>query len=207
MTADIICHGVPSPGVFRGWLAELERARNARVVRYEHRPKSMGWGHIERVEWDDGHVEQETRLSEVWRRLFYDNCMLRPSCYQCPYTVIDNRPGDLSIADFWGIEGTAHERADDGALGVSLVLANSAMGLGLLPKLNIECNLASIAEALPKNPLLHRPSVCKGDHDEPWRELYEVGLLSMVQRRRYLASPIRFLASGAKRALKRILRR
>lgn len=51
MTADIVCHGVPSPGIFQGWLAELERARGSQITEYAHRPKTMGWGHIERVEW------------------------------------------------------------------------------------------------------------------------------------------------------------
>lgn len=207
VTSDIVCHGVPSPGVFRGWLAELERARGARVVSYEHRPKSAGWGHFERVAWEDGRTEQRTRYSEAWKRLFYGNRMLRPSCYRCPYTVTEGRPGDLTIADFWGVEGTPHARGDDGALGVSLVLANGAAGLRILSGLDVDCEPATLAEALPRNPMLERPSVCDGDRDASWRELYEGGMLPMVKRERYLASPARFLVSRAKRALKRILGR
>ena len=207
MTADIICHGVPSPGVFQGWLAELERARGARVARYEHRPKTAGWGHLERVTWEGRHTEQSTRLSEAWKRLFYANRMLRPSCYRCPYTVVAGRPGDLTIADFWGVESTPHARDDDAAFGVSLVLANNATGLRTLSVLNIGCEPATMAEALPRNPMLKRPSVYEGERDAPWRELYEGGLLAMVKCERYLASPIRFLASRAKRTVKRILGR
>lgn len=207
MTADIICHGVPSPGVFQGWLSELERARGARVVRYEHRPKSMGWGHFERVAWEDGRTEQGTRLSETWKRLFYGNRMLRPSCYRCPYTVAEGRPGDLTIADFWGVEATPHAQGNDGALGVSLVLANGPAGLRVLSALDIDCEHATMAEALPRNPMLRRPSTYEGVREPPWRELYEVGLLAMVKRERYLASPIRFLASHAKSVLRRILGR
>lgn len=207
MTADIVCHGVPSPGVFQGWLSELERARGARVERYEHRPKSMGWGHFERVIWGDGHIEQRTRLSETWKRLFYDNKMLRPSCYCCPYAVTESRPGDLTIADFWGVEATPHIRSDDSTLGVSLVLANNAIGLQFIPKLDASCEPARLAEALPKNPMLKRPSVYVGGRDEPWRGLYDFGILSMVKRQRYLAPPVRFLASRVKRVAKRFFGR
>lgn len=207
MTADIICHGVPSPEVFQGWLAELERARGARVVRYGHRPKSRGWGHVERVTWEDGHIEQGTRYSEAWKRLFYGNRMLRPSCYRCPYTVTEGRPGDLTVADFWGVEGTQHARNDDAALGVSLVLANRGEGLQLLRRLDLDLEAAALAEALPRNPMLERPSAYEGDRSEPWRLLYGEGMLPMVRRERYLASPARFIASGAKRAAKRILGR
>lgn len=207
MTADIVCHGVPSPEVFQGWLAELERARGARVARYEHRPKSRGWGHFERVTWEGGHVEQHTRYSEVWKCLFYSNRMLRPSCYRCPYTVVEGRPGDLTVADFWGVEATPHARDDDGELGVSLVLANNAAGLRTLSGFDVDYELAKVVEALPRNPMLERPSVCEGDHDAPWRELYEGSMLSMARRERYLTSPARFFASQVKRAAKRIFGR
>lgn len=207
LTADIVCHGVPSPEVFQGWLAELERSRGARVVRYEHRPKSMGWGHFERVFWEGGRVEQGTRLSEAWKRLFYGNRMLRPSCHHCPYTVAAGRPGDVTIADFWGIEATSHARSGDGELGVSLVLANGATGLRILPALDVEYEAAALGEALPRNPMLCRPSACNGDRGEPWHELYAGGALSMARRQRYLVSPARFLASRAKRAAKRVLGR
>lgn len=207
MTADIICHGVPSSGLFQGWLSELERARGERVVNYEHRPKSMGWGHFERVSWANGRVEQGTRLSETWKRLFYGNRMLRPSCYRCPYTVAEGRPGDLTIADFWGVESTPHARKDDGALGVSLVLANSAAGLRVLPQLDADLELATLSEALPRNPMLERPSTYEGDRGASWRRMYEDGFLAMAESERYLVSPARSLASRAKRALKRILGR
>ncbi|OUO58152.1 hypothetical protein B5F74_11000 [Collinsella sp. An271] len=207
MTADIICHGVPSPGVFRGWIAELERARDARVVRYEHRPKTAGWGHFERVTWEGGRTEQGTRFSETWKRLFYGNRMLRTSCYRCPYTVVEGRPGNLTIADFWGVEATQHARDDDAALGVSLVLANGPAGLRVLSGLDIDLEPATMDEALPRNPMLQRPSTYEGDRDASWRELYGDGLLAMTRRERYLASPARFLVSHAKRTAKRILGR
>lgn len=207
MTADIVCHGVPSPGVFRGWLAELERMRGARVVRYEHRPKSRGWAHFERITWEDGRVEQGTRLAEAWKRLFYGNRMLRPSCYGCPYTVTRGRPGDVTIADFWGVEATPHARSGDAALGVSLVLVNGSAGLRMLSELDADLGVATLAEALPRNPMLERPSACEGEHDEPWRGLYADGMLGMARRQRYLASPARHVAMRAKRALKRFLGR
>lgn len=207
VTAEMICHGVPSPGVFQEWLAELERARGTHVASYEHRPKSMGWGHCERISWEGGRTEQGTRLSETWERLFYGNGMLRPSCYFCPYTTTEGRPGDVTIADFWGVEVTPHARGDDSELGVSFVLANSPTGLRVLSKLDIDLEVAALAEALPRNPMLERPSSCGGDRSIPWRELYAGGMLSMAKGQRYLVSPARFFALRAKRALKRILGR
>lgn len=64
-----------------------------------------------------------------------------------------------------------------------------------------------MAEALPGNPMLERPSACGGERDAPWRGLYAGGMLSMARRERYLVSSARSLALRAKRALKRILGR
>lgn len=165
----------------------------------------MGWGHIERISWENGHVEQDTRLSETWKRLFYDNRMLRPSCYCCPYTVAVGRPGDLTIADFWGVERTSHARSDDQTLGVSLVIANCMMGLQLLSEVGVDLEVAELAEALPRNPMLQHPSVCEGDHDTPWHGLYADGMRAMLKRQRYLTPRARHVASHLKRALKRVI--
>ena len=50
---------------------------------------------------------------------------LRPSCYECPYKSVMH-PGDITIADYWGIEKAAPELDDN--KGVSLVLVNNEAG-------------------------------------------------------------------------------
>ena len=204
--ADIVCHGVPSPALFQEWLRVLEDAKDKAVARYEHRPKSMGWGHFERVTFADGSSEQMTRWSEAWKAYFYDNRSLRPSCYRCPYTVSEDRSGDVTIADFWGIENTPLAGVRDG-LGVSLVLANTPAGLALLPRLGVDLWESTLADAWPRNPMLERPSTYEGERGEVWRDLYEKGLLATMRHHRFLKSPVRAAASCCKRVIKRLLRR
>lgn len=204
MTADIICHGTPSPEAFQGWLAELELARGKRVVRYEHRPKSPGWGHVERISWDDGSMEQGTRWADAWRRYFYDNRSLRPSCYRCPYTVVADRPGDVTIADFWGIGDTPFARPDDAVLGVSLALVNSPRGLNVLSQADVSLIEVPIEAALPRNPMLLHPSSAKGDRAPVWESLHRDGMLGMMRRDRFLLSPARQLVVRAKALIKRM---
>lgn len=50
---------------------------------------------------------------------------MRPSCYECPYKSV-MYPGDITIADYWGIEKAAPELDDN--KGVSLVLINNEAG-------------------------------------------------------------------------------
>jgi hypothetical protein len=50
---------------------------------------------------------------------------MRPCCYRCPYKSLVH-PGDITIGDYWGIEGDAPGFADE--KGVSLLLVNSSEG-------------------------------------------------------------------------------
>lgn len=197
---------MPSPALFREWLRTLENARGKAVARYEHRPKSMGWGHFERVTFADGRIEQMTRWSEAWKRYFYDNRSLRASCYRCPYTVSRGRPGDVTIADFWGVENTPLAGIKD-RLGVSLVLANTPEGLAVLPHLDAVYWGSTLADALPCNPMLERPSTYEGDREEVWRDVYERGLLVAMKGHGFVKPLWRVAASRAKRVVKGLLGR
>ena len=61
--------------------------------------------------------------------IFYGHNVLRPSCYECPYKSVMH-PGDITIADYWGIENAAPELDDN--KGVSLVLVNNETGEKIL---------------------------------------------------------------------------
>lgn len=204
--ADIVCHGVPSPAIFQEWLRALEDVRGKTVAHYEHRPKSMGWGHFERVTFADGSTEQGTRWSEAWKEYFYDNRSLRSSCYRCPYTVSKGRPGDVTIADFWGVESTPLAGVRDG-LGVSFVLANTPVGLGMLSCLDVDYWETPLADALPGNPMLERPSTYEGDRREVWRGVYAYGLLATMRGHGFVKPLWRAAASRCKQAVKKLLER
>ncbi|MDO5131363.1 MAG: Coenzyme F420 hydrogenase/dehydrogenase, beta subunit C-terminal domain [Eubacteriales bacterium] len=122
-TVDIVCHGVPSPLVWRDYLA-WEAGRKKKAVRDVicRNKKKFGWKtHVTTLTFADG----KTLDSRVFPRLFYGHRILRPSCYQCPYKKTIH-PADITIADYWGIEKALPEFWDN--KGVSLVLINTARG-------------------------------------------------------------------------------
>lgn len=71
--------------------------------------------------------------SKVFTRLFYDHAILRPCYYECPFKSVMH-PGDITIADYWGIEKTAPEFDDN--KGVSLVLINNDKGLQVFERVS-----------------------------------------------------------------------
>lgn len=120
---DIVCHGVPSPAVWKKYLMWQEKKTQGKITTVDFRNKNdFGWrDHKEKLSMDNGQVVNST----VFTSIFYSHLALRPCCYECPYKAIMH-PGDITIADYWGIEKAAPEFDDN--KGVSLVLVNNNVG-------------------------------------------------------------------------------
>lgn len=120
---DIVCHGVPSKKVWDAYLRWQEKKNQSKLVSVDFRnKKDFGWrDHVETLYFENG----KSISSQVFKELFYGHTVLRPSCYHCPYKSVMH-PGDITIADYWGIEKAAPEFDDN--KGVSLVLVNNETG-------------------------------------------------------------------------------
>lgn len=120
---DIICHGTPSPNLWRDYLKYIETKYKAEITRVDFRDKTQGWtAHKESFIFDTG----DKIITDIWKKLFYRHLMLRPSCGNCPYTNF-KRPSDITIGDFWGWEKTDPTFNSDNK-GCSLVLVNTEKG-------------------------------------------------------------------------------
>ena len=126
---DIVCHGVPSKKVWNAYLRWQEEKNHSKVVKVDFRNKrDFGWhDHVETLYFKNG----KSSNSYVFRNLFYGHTVLRPSCYECQYKSVMH-PGDITIADYWGIEKAAPEFDDN--KGVSLVLVNNEDGEKIFEK-------------------------------------------------------------------------
>lgn len=122
ITIDVVCHGVPSPKVYKDYLNFWEKRTKKKITSIDFRnKKSYGWaGHIETI------IAGKKRINScIWTTLFYQHNILRPSCYVCPYKGLAH-PGDITIADYWGIDNALPGFSDN--KGVSLVLINTEKG-------------------------------------------------------------------------------
>lgn len=122
---DIVCSGVPSPKFWSDHLDYLERKHQSPVSYVNFRDKEVfGWKALcETYKYGDSHEKKPSHY------VFYQPLFFRPSCHVCPFTNL-HRPGDITIADFWGWErADSTFNADD--KGCSLVLCNTEKGLSL----------------------------------------------------------------------------
>lgn len=182
---DIICHAVPSPAVFKDFIAWLENYYKSSVKAYEFRSKKISWrGNSCFVTLSDGRELKNDRFASGFMNVYYSGRITRESCYECKYTSLE-RVSDLTISDFWGLENTLPSFED--ALGVSMVMVNTDKGSGLFDSTEGDREKADISKA--KQPQLYKPCGKPSDRDESRRAYVENGVYPLVKKHGGIAKP------------------
>lgn len=171
LTVDVVCHGVPSPKVWRMYLDEVARkgkkntvlphsihGRDALIKGISFRDKCLGWKKYSfalTLSEATADGEKNTVLlssvftENLYMNVFLSNLSLRLSCYACPAKA-GKSGSDITIADFWGIEDVLPDFEDD--KGISLVLSYSEKGGRWLAGLDCECIEVDYRSAQRMNP-------------------------------------------------------
>lgn len=152
VTQDIICHGVPSPLVWKKYVEHLEKTSGASVSNISFRSKVAGWKSFSMVvDFTNNKKIEQPFYENIYMKGFLTNLYLRPSCYDCHFKSV-YRESDITLADFWGIEKISTEFDDD--KGTSLVFINSLKGKMFLEMLDkrISYCATSLEEAIKYNP-------------------------------------------------------
>ena len=178
---DIICHGVLSPKLFSEFLKLIEKKRKKKVVGYCYRAKDFGWSDLEKVTFDDGSQEVGTEFLQTWKKIFYENCDLRPSCYTCKYSTTP-RSSDITIGDFWGIEKFSPDFVD--TKGVSMVLVNTDKGKSFFEKAkgHFDIKEQTLEEAKVRNPNLYKSSAPFVSPEAFWNDYNKYGFYYVVKK-------------------------
>ena len=147
---DIVCHGTPSPFIWRDYVYYIETKNNKTIVDVDFRNKDLfGWKeHRETFKFDKNEIIETDNL---YTSLFYKHIMLRHSCSICHYTNTF-RPSDITLADFWGWENNVPKMNEDDK-GVSLILLNSQIGVKLFKSISclLETHEVNISNCLQRN--------------------------------------------------------
>lgn len=179
---DIICYGVPSPKLWEKFLESYILKNVNKLRRIIFRDKSFGWNVCKTViEFGDEKV-----VTDAWTKLWGAGNALRPSCYQCKFSNLE-RPGDLTVGDCWGIDKVYPEL--ETKKGVSLLLVNTEMGVGIFNKLknSVECHDVNID--LVMQPRLLEPTKRPKTRERFWHDFREMDFNKFIYK--YTKSTIR----------------
>lgn len=182
LTADLICHGVPSAKVWTAYCAEREAKQNARITFASFRNKDRGWKQFSmKLEFDNGAVYRSSLQEDPFLRAFLTNLCLRPSCHDCVFKS-KNRKSDITLADFWGVQQIMPQEDDD--QGVSLVLAHSEKGKKALRRLEESVTLlpTDLEPAIERNRAMVRSVTPHHFRDYFFHRLGKVGFDKLVEQ-------------------------
>lgn len=161
ITISIICHGAPSPGVWKKYLKTISEKMVPKnkvcftsskpefeITSINFRDKKNGWkeygfsvigkigqSEVYREECEiENSILYEYHQRNVYFRGFLHNLYLRPSCYKCPARK-GKSGADIQLGDYWGVLRRTPEFYDP--LGVSLVLLYTNKGYELFKELDL----------------------------------------------------------------------
>lgn len=164
---DIVCHGVPSPGVFRKYLEEEIGIDQIREIQFRNK-ESEGWRktyiHIDTKE---GNTLHQVLGENAYTGAFLNDVINRNCCAECHFQKIP-RQGDITIGDFWGIEDCDPELDDN--KGCSVILANSEKGQKLLD--NCKNEFVVLREENLKNAIAKNPNLISASVPHPGRKKF-----------------------------------
>lgn len=145
LTVDFICHGVPSPLLWKKYAdyqAEKFRAKREGIVKTAFRRKDDGWKlYSLSFTFSNDSEYRATLNKDPYMQIFLRDIALRESCYNCFSRGIA-RPSDITLADFWGVQNVLPAMDDN--KGTSLVFAHSKKGSDLIDSTKNTCTFKEI---------------------------------------------------------------
>lgn len=231
LTVDFVCHGVPSPMVWKKYLKEQLRCKNVgknsifshskpvflnstrSVSRIEFRNKSLGWKKFSftlTLTMPEGHEKNSVLVSEsltenIFLRGFLNNLYLRPSCYSCSSRSFKSG-SDITLADFWTI-GRYHPEIKDDNKGISLILTTTPLGYDQILSLRnyMDCWPSTFNVACIVNPSIYKNAVPHKYRNIFFKELSTADSVSLLIKK-MIRKPIRVrLVSLTKRVINQFL--
>lgn len=182
LIVDFICHGVPSPKLFKEYIDYMQKKNRSKIVKYNNRSKIEGWKHLEELTFENGKVDYTSSFSQAWRNIFYSHNCLRPSCYECRYNHYEKRRADITIADYWGIDNFYKDFSNDA--GNSLVVIYTKKGEEWFKKMSKQILYISseIEYCIFRQPHFRGESAVSLNRDEFWVDYKRKGVDFIIKK-------------------------
>lgn len=155
VTADLVCYGAPSPGIWSSYVKYLEHKHHGTMTGFSFRDKrNRDNGHA-RSYVINGREYAGSLYGDAYCRMYFANVIVRPSCHSCGFCTAD-RNSDFTLGDFWGIERMKPDM-DDG-MGTSMVIVHTAQAQKIWEEVKEELSWFSCTKEDVLQPRLTGPT-------------------------------------------------
>lgn len=206
LCVDVICHGVPSPLLWRKYAKHLEQQYGGKLKEVNFRNKSRGWSEFNLhlvLHSKKRKIRQlcKSKDTDSYMQMFLRDYSLRPSCYNCVAKKI--KLSDLTMADFWGISKVA-PRMNDGH-GTSLIIIRTKKGEMLFDSINSKINVKEVSyeDGVRFNPSEYKSCDRPSLRDDFYNDMNSIEFTKFEQK---YSSPIKMsLINRVKKFLKLLI--
>ena len=180
---DLVCHGVPSPMIWKEYIQSLNTEYgNSGVKSISFRVKRPSWkAYSLEVIFNNGQKYIKSKTQDPYLIAFGKDIILRPSCEHCKYACL-KREGDITISDFWAYRSFDFKTRND-ETGISCCIINSQKGIQLFELLRNELVVVEkgMDEAIRGNRSLIKPWSVSERADEFWNLYDKKGIDALIQ--------------------------
>lgn len=168
LTCDFICHGTPSPLIWKEYKELLEDKYRGKLTYFTFRSKKEGWVSASiSARFTSGDHSKEINKKYSFLKLYSSLFPIRPSCFECPYTSY-KRVADITMGDYWNIAKTKSSFNDN--KGVSMVMVNTKKGYEwFMNNSNIKYELSNNLNCW--QPHLEYPNPIPSKRESFWNDL------------------------------------
>lgn len=209
---DVICHGAPSPTLWRKYVTYQEQKNGGKLKGINFRCKDDSWTDFgmkeicENIPGDEAKKLYISKDKDAYMQMFLRNYCLRPSCYEC--TAKKVKMSDLTIADFWGINDVARDMND--GMGTSLVLIRTEKGKDIFEKISSSMKRKEVSykDGVRGNPAEYKSCARPMQRNTFFDDMQRMSFEELKQK---YAAPIKLsfvtkVKRKAKKAIKKVLR-
>lgn len=176
-TVDLICHGVPSPLMFKDYL-NFVRGKNE-ILHINMKSKSKKKGTTIRFDFLNGKYVRQTLKTDLWNKLYFGSFIVRPSCHNCQFTHF-NRVGDITIGDSWGINKYYPNFHADKM--TSLLFVNTHKGAFLYDRISNQIDKIEITKEESMQPQLQYPTKKSLEREAFWEDYIKYGFNYVIKK-------------------------
>ncbi len=205
---DVICHGAPSPALWKKYAEYQEKKNGGKLKGINFRCKDDSWTDFGMKEVLADISQGETKNlyiskdKDPYMRMFLRDYCLRPSCYDCAAKNV--KMADLTVADFWGINDVAPEMNDEN--GTSLILIRTDKGMKAFETISSKLKLKEVTyeEGVRCNPAEYKSCSRPPQRDTFFKDM---DVMEFEEFEKKYASPIKVtFKSRVKRKVKNTIK-
>lgn len=134
ITVDVVCHGTPSPELWKKYIEYQEKKYKSKLKEARFRNKTYGYHSATmKLVFENNKEYYGSARIDYMLKGFYEGICSRPSCYDCAFKS-RTHCSDFTIFDSWNINKLVPNLKDDNK-GYTNVFVNSKKGLELMNEL------------------------------------------------------------------------